>query len=234
MLIPPSFSSSRPCRLVILVSGRGSNMQSIVQAAHAQNWPAEIVAVVSNRKDAGGIEWAASRGITTRVVPHRDHDSRASFDAALAAEIDGFSPDYVLLAGFMRILTDDFVQRYAGRLLNIHPSLLPLFPGLRTHEQALAAGVAVHGCSVHFVTPVLDHGPIVAQGVVPVLDGDDASALADRVLQVEHQVYPAVVRWLVEGRVSVDAGRVAVAGHPQRLFQVFPAITESAVASPVA
>lgn len=230
----PLFSASRPCRLVVLVSGRGSNMQSIVQACHQQAFPAEVVAVLSNRVDAAGIEWAASRGIATRTVSHRAHATREAFDAVLASEIDTFAPDYVLLAGFMRILTDGFVNHFAGRLINIHPSLLPLFPGLHTHQQALDAGVQVHGCTVHFVTPRLDHGPIVAQGAVPVLAGDTPESLAQRVLQVEHLVYPAVVRWLAEGRVSVSADRVQVAGGAPRLFQIPHVQSESVVASPVA
>nr|WP_255407828.1 phosphoribosylglycinamide formyltransferase [Pigmentiphaga sp. NML080357] len=212
------FSSARRCRFVILISGRGSNMQSITQACRDQGWPAEVAAVIANREQASGLEWAAAQGIPTRVVAHRDHADRAAFDAALAREIDGFSPDYVLLAGFMRILTDDFVRHYAGRLVNIHPSLLPLFPGLGTHRQALEAGVRVHGCTVHFVTPVLDHGPMIAQGVVPVREGDTEASLAERVLGIEHVVYPAVASWLAQGRVSLDDGKVAVRGIDDRCF----------------
>src|SRR5690606_7298969 len=179
-------------------------MQSIVQACNNEAWPAQVVAVVSNRPEAAGIAWAAERGIATAVVPHRDYPSREAFDSALAEVIEHHRPDYVLLAGFMRVLTDDFVKRFAGRLLNIHPSPLPLFPGLHTHKQALDAGVQVHGCTVHFVTPVLDYGPIVAQGVVSVQAGDTTDDLARRVLQVEHIVYPAVVRWLVHDQVSLE------------------------------
>jgi len=196
----PLFSSSRPCRFVILISGRGSNLQAIADACHVRELPAQVVGVIANRASASGLEWAASRGIPTRVVSHQGHADRASFDAALAQEIDALAPDYVLLAGFMRILTDGFVKHYAGRLINIHPSLLPLFPGLATHQQALDAGVQVHGCTVHVVTPELDHGPIIAQGIVPVQAGDTPDSLSARVLQVEHQVYPAVAQWLAEDR----------------------------------
>ena len=205
-------------------------MQSVVEACQEQGWSAQVVAVVSNRPQSSGLEWAASQGISTRVVKHGDHPSREAFDATLAAEIDAFAPDYVLLAGFMRILTDGFVNHFAGRLINIHPSLLPSFPGLATHEQALAAGVQVHGCTVHFVTPVLDHGPIIAQGVVPVLTGDTAAALADRVLQVEHRVYPSVARWLAEGRVHLEGPRVRVAGRTHCVFDA----ADPLIASPVA
>lgn len=205
-------------------------MQSVVEACQEQGVHAQTVAVISNRAQSSGLEWAASHGIPTRVVKHGDHPSREAFDATLAAEIDAFSPDYVLLAGFMRILTDSFVNHFAGRLINIHPSLLPSFPGLATHEQALAAGVQVHGCTVHFVTPVLDHGPIIAQGVVPVLSGDTAAALADRVLQVEHRVYPSVARWLAEGRVHLEGPRVRVAGRAHCVFDAAVPL----IASPVA
>jgi phosphoribosylglycinamide formyltransferase-1 len=204
---------------VILISGRGSNMQAIADACLTRGLPAQVVGVIANRAQASGLEWAASRGIPTRVVSHQGHADRASFDAALAQEIDALSPDYVLLAGFMRILTDGFVDHYAGRLINIHPSLLPLFPGLATHQQALDAGVQVHGCTVHVVTPQLDHGPIIAQGIVPVLAGDTPDTLSNRVLQVEHQVYPAVAQWLAEGRVQIDGDRVSVAGVTRRLFE---------------
>lgn len=193
-------------------------MRAIVEACAAQGWPAEIAAVLANRADAAGLAWAAGRGIPTAVVPHREYPSREAFDAALAERIDGYAPDLVLLAGFMRVLTPGFVSRYEGRLVNIHPSLLPAFPGLHTHAQALAVGVQAHGCTVHFVTPVLDHGPVIAQGVVPVLPGDTAETLADRVLAVEHQTYPAAARWLAEGRVRLTQGVVRVEGDPPRLF----------------
>ena len=167
-----------------------------------------VSAVIANRADAAGLEIAASRGIATRVVEHRRHAAREDFDAALAAEIDRFAPRLVALAGFMRILTPAFVARYRDRLLNIHPSLLPAFPGLHTHERALAAGVKLHGCTVHFVTADLDHGPIVAQAAVPVRAGDDAATLAARVLKQEHVIYPRAVRWFLDGRLVLDNGAV--------------------------
>ncbi|WP_175719338.1 phosphoribosylglycinamide formyltransferase [Burkholderia anthina] len=203
-------------KLVILISGRGSNMEAIVRACAQERWPAEIAAVIANRPDAAGLAFAASHGVATAVVDHRSFDGRDSFDAALAAEIDRFAPDLVVLAGFMRILTPDFVRRYEGRLLNIHPSLLPSFKGIHTHQQALDAGVALHGASVHFVIPELDSGAIVAQGAVPVRAGDDAAALARRVLTVEHVLYPRAVRWFVEGRLRLENGRAVVAPEEAR------------------
>lgn len=191
--------------VVILISGRGSNMEAIVRA---QIPGARIVAVISNRPDAGGLEFAARHGIASQVVDHRAFPSREAFDAALAELIDGFSPDLVVLAGFMRVLTDAFVSRYAGRLLNIHPSLLPSFPGLHTHQRALDEGVRIHGCTVHFVTPTLDHGPVVIQAAVPVLDGDNETTLAARVLRQEHRIYPQAVRWFAEDRLQLDGGCV--------------------------
>ncbi|HYG44833.1 MAG TPA: phosphoribosylglycinamide formyltransferase [Bordetella sp.] len=212
-------SSTPTRRLVILISGRGSNMQALVQACRDQAWPAAVCAVIASRPDAAGLQWAREQGIATGALYHKDFPTREAFDTALAREIDRYQPDYVLLAGFMRVLTPGFVNHYAGRLVNIHPSLLPMFPGLHTHAQALATGVRLHGCTVHFVTPVLDHGPIIAQGCVPVLGNDTPEALAQRVLQVEHQAYPAAVRWLAEGRVHLTPDhRVEVDGEPQRLF----------------
>ncbi|MDR5812581.1 MULTISPECIES: phosphoribosylglycinamide formyltransferase [unclassified Caballeronia] len=206
-------------KIVILISGRGSNMEAVVRACAREGWPARVQAVIANRPDAAGLGFAQANGIETIVVDHRQFESRASFDTALAREIDRFAPDLVVLAGFMRVLTDAFVERYAGRMLNVHPSLLPCFAGLRTHQQALDAGVRVHGASVHFVTPTLDHGPIVAQGAVPVLAGDDAAALAARVLAVEHVIYPRAVRWFIEGRLSIEGERVALTpSEPQWLF----------------
>ncbi|RQZ58609.1 phosphoribosylglycinamide formyltransferase [Burkholderia cepacia] len=203
-------------KLVILISGRGSNMEAIVRACAQERWPAEIAAVIANRPDAAGLAFAASHGVATAVVDHRSFDGRDSFDAALAAEIDRFAPDLVVLAGFMRILTPTFVRRYEGRLLNIHPSLLPSFKGIHTHQQALDAGVALHGASVHFVIPELDSGAIVAQGAVPVRAGDDAAALAQRVLAVEHVLYPRAVRWFIEGRLRLENGRAVVAPEEAR------------------
>ncbi|KVE80788.1 phosphoribosylglycinamide formyltransferase [Burkholderia cepacia] len=203
-------------KLVILISGRGSNMEAIVRACAQERWPAEIAAVIANRPGAAGLAFAASHGVATAVVDHRSFDGRDSFDAALAAEIDRFAPDLVVLAGFMRILTPAFVRRYEGRLLNIHPSLLPSFKGIHTHQQALDAGVALHGASVHFVIPELDSGAIVAQGAVPVRAGDDAAALAQRVLAVEHVLYPRAVRWFIEGRLRLENGRAVVAPEEAR------------------
>jgi len=221
-ILPETQLSKR--RLVILISGRGSNMQALVEACRHEGWPADVAAVIASRPDAGGLEWAATQGIPTAALYHKDYASREAFDAALAAEIDRYAPDYVILAGFMRVLTPGFVNHYAGRLVNIHPSLLPAFPGLHTHAQALATGVRVHGCTVHFVTPVLDHGPIIAQGCVPVLAGDTPELLANRVLAVEHQAFPAAVRWLAEGRVTLtNDHRVDVQGDPARLFTWSPA-----------
>jgi phosphoribosylglycinamide formyltransferase-1 len=206
-------------RIVILISGRGSNMQSIVQACAAEHWNARVVAVISNRPDAAGLQFAAGHGIATAVVDHRAFADRAAFDAALADAIDAHAPDVVALAGFMRILGDDFVSRYVGRLLNIHPSLLPLFPGLHTHRRAIEAGCKVAGATVHFVTPQLDHGPIVAQAVVPVLAGDDEDALAARVLAHEHVLYPRAVRWLIDGRLHLEGSVVThTGGEPQALL----------------
>ncbi|EIJ48541.1 phosphoribosylglycinamide formyltransferase [Herbaspirillum sp. GW103] len=197
--------------IVILISGRGSNMEAIVRAAQAERWPARIAAVISNRADASGLEFAARHGIATAVVANRDYSTRDQFDAALREQIDAFAPDLVVLAGFMRILTAPFVNHYQGRMLNIHPSLLPSFPGLATHRQALAAGVKLHGATVHFVTPDLDHGPIVAQAAVPVLEEDSEETLAERVLEQEHVIYPRAVRWFVQGRLALDGARVRLA-----------------------
>ncbi|RQR57469.1 phosphoribosylglycinamide formyltransferase [Burkholderia sp. Bp9002] len=203
-------------KLVILISGRGSNMEAIVRACAQERWPAEVAAVIANRPDAAGLAFAASHGIATAVVDHRSFDGRDSFDAALADAIDRFAPDLVILAGFMRILTPEFVRRYEGRMLNIHPSLLPSFKGIHTHQAALDAGCALHGATVHFVIPELDSGAIVAQGAVPVRAGDDAAALAQRVLALEHVLYPRAVRWFVDGRLRLDAGRAVVAPDEAR------------------
>ncbi len=192
--------------IVILISGRGSNLQALLGA----RLPCRIAAVISNRADATGLELAKQRGIATAVISHRDHPDRESFDAALATEIDRHQADLVVLAGFMRILTAGFVHRYAGRLINIHPSLLPAYPGIDTHERALQDGVKIHGCTVHFVTDELDHGPIIIQAAVPVLDGDTPETLAARVLREEHRIYPQAVRWFCLGQVWLDGqGRVA-------------------------
>jgi phosphoribosylglycinamide formyltransferase-1 len=198
--------------IVILISGRGSNMESLLETIAVGSLPVRLAAVISNRPEAKGLETAAAQGVTTRVLDHRLFDSRESFDQALATVIDAFAPDLVLLAGFMRILSDDFVRHYAGRMINIHPSLLPSFPGLHTHRRALEEGVRVHGCTVHFVTPTLDHGPIIAQAVVPVFDDDDEARLGARVLAQEHLIYPRVVGWFAEDRLRMVDGRVRVEG----------------------
>ncbi len=199
--------------IVILISGRGSNMESLLAAAADGSMPVRVAAVLSNRPKAAGLKTAAAAGIPTRVIDHALYPDRESFDSAMAEAIDAFSPDLVVLAGFMRILSNGFVERYAGRMMNIHPSLLPAFPGLRTHQRALDEGVRIHGCTVHFVTPTLDHGPIIAQAAVPVLDGDDEASLAARVLAQEHRIYPLAVRWFVEGGLRLLDARVEVTGQ---------------------
>ncbi len=204
--------SSGACRLVILVSGRGSNMQAIVRALQSRGLAAQVVAVVSDKPTAAGLEWARQQGLETYALESGAYLNREAYDQALAQAVQAYSPDYVLLAGFMRILSDGFVNQFSGRLVNIHPSLLPSFPGLKTHEKALETGVQWHGCTVHFVTPELDSGPIIGQAAVPVLATDTPQSLAERVLLAEHRLYADVVEWLVAGRVSLLAdGRVAVA-----------------------
>jgi phosphoribosylglycinamide formyltransferase-1 len=197
--------------IVVLISGRGSNLQALLGAG------LPVSAVISNRADAGGLELARARGVRTSVVEHRAHASREGFEDALGAQIDRFAPRLVLLAGFMRVLTPGFVERYGGRMLNIHPSLLPAFPGLDTHARALAAGVKIHGCSVHFVTAQLDHGPIVIQAAVPVLAGDTAAILAARVLRQEHVVFPRAARWFLDGDLVIESGVVSVKGGDAQL-----------------
>ena len=193
---------------VILISGRGSNMQALVEARPGL----EFRAVISNRPEAKGLAWAASQGIATRALDHKAHPTREAFDAALAQAVDAFSPDYVFLAGFMRILTEGFIDRYPRSILNIHPSLLPCFPGLHTHRRALEAGVKLHGATVHFVTPALDHGPIVVQAAVPVLDGDTEDTLAARILKQEHKIYSRAIQLFAEGKLQVEGRRVLIAG----------------------
>lgn len=200
--------------IVILISGRGSNMEAIVRAQQAEAWPARIAAVISNKPDAKGLAFAQAHGIPTAVVPNKEFPTREAFDAALQATIDRFEPDLVVLAGFMRILTAPFVEHYAGRMLNIHPSLLPLFPGLHTHRQALDAGVEEHGATVHFVTAELDHGPAVIQARIPVLPGDTEDSLAERLLAEEHVIYPQAVRLFIEDRLSIEGGEVRIAATP--------------------
>lgn len=193
--------------IVVLISGRGSNMQALLEAG------LPVSAVISNVAGAKGLEAAAARGVPTRTVEHRGFPTREAFDAALAAAIDQFRPRLVALAGFMRVLTPGFVERYRGRLLNIHPSLLPEFPGLDTHRRALASGAKRHGCTVHFVTAELDHGPIVIQAALPVRDGDTPASLAARVLKQEHVIYPRAVRWFLDGRLVIEGDRVRVKGE---------------------
>lgn len=192
--------------IVVLISGRGSNLQSIIDQAAAGELPVEIRAVISNEPKAFGLQRAQRAGVETRVVHHRNFADRASFDRALMTVIDEFEPGLVVLAGFMRILTCDFVNHYAGRIMNIHPSLLPDFPGLDTHQRALDTGVKEHGVSVHFVTPALDGGPLIIQARVPIFDGDDADTLAARVLEQEHVIYPQAIRWFAEGRLELANG----------------------------
>lgn len=191
--------------IVILISGRGSNMQAIVETRIPG---ARVAAVISNRPNAAGLAWAQAQGIATAALDHAAFADRAAFDLALAEIIDQYQPDLVVLAGYMRILTAEFVTRYAGRMMNIHPSLLPAFTGLHTHARAIAAGVKITGCTVHFVTPELDHGPIIAQAAVPVLDDDNEEMLAERILQQEHHIYPQAVRWFIENRLHEQNGRV--------------------------
>jgi phosphoribosylglycinamide formyltransferase-1 len=195
-------------RIVILISGRGSNMLSILDSGLSVS----VAAVISNRADSPGLEIARSRGVPAFAVEHRDYAIREDFDAALAERIDEYSPDFVILAGFMRILGCDFVRRYSGCLVNIHPSLLPSFPGTATHRRALDEGVRIHGCTVHFVTDKLDHGAIIIQAAVPVLEADSEATLAARVLEQEHRIYPEAIRWLVEGRLKMVGNRVVLDG----------------------
>lgn len=191
-------------RLVVLISGKGTNLQAILDACQAGRLAAQVVAVISNRPGVSGLQRAADAGIPHRVIDHTGFADRAAFDRALAQHIHAYAPDLVLLAGFMRVLTLAFVTQFAGRLLNIHPSLLPAFPGLHTHQRVLDAGVTRHGVSVHFVTPTLDGGPVIAQAAVPVLPTDDVPQLAARVRVAEHRLYPVVVQWLVAGRLSLN------------------------------
>ena len=194
--------------IVVLISGRGSNMVAIAQALRDERWPARIACVIADRPEAAGLARAREHGLQTAIVDQRAFASRTAFETALAEAIDRHAPDVVVLAGFMRILGDAFVDRYARRILNIHPSLLPAFPGLSTHRRALESGVAVHGATVHFVGRELDLGPIVAQAALAVRPDDDESTLAARVLALEHRLYPMAVRWFVEGRLSIDGERV--------------------------
>jgi phosphoribosylglycinamide formyltransferase 1 len=203
-----------PCNVVVLISGSGSNLQALIDSSADDGNPARIAAVISNRADAYGLQRAQAAGIATTVLDHKQFDGREAFDAALIQAIDAHQPELVVLAGFMRILTPGFVQHYAGRLLNIHPSLLPKHKGLHTHQRALEAGDAEHGCSVHFVTEELDGGPLVVQAVLPVAADDSADSLAQRVHRQEHQIYPLAVRWFAEGRLRLGAQGAMLDGQP--------------------
>jgi phosphoribosylglycinamide formyltransferase-1 len=196
----------------VMISGRGTNMAALIRAAWDADYPAEIACVVSNIAGAPGVAVARGAGITTAVIPHTDFPGREGFDRAISAELEKHGVGLVALAGFMRIQSPWFIERWAGRIVNIHPSLLPTFKGLRVHQQAIDAGVRVSGCTVHFVTPELDAGPIIAQAAVPVLASDTADTLAARILRQEHLLYPMVVRWFGEGRVTLKDGKVQVAG----------------------
>lgn len=201
-------------RLVVLISGSGSNLQAFIDAIADGSLRADLQAVISNRADAGGLLRAQCAGITTHVLDHRDFASREAFDAALAQQVDEYQPDLVILAGFMRILTSTFVARFQGRLLNIHPSLLPKYPGLHTHQRAIDAGDRFAGATVHFVTDELDGGPPVLQARVPVHPGDDAASLAARVLEQEHRIYPLAARWFCEKRLRLDSGKAVLDDRP--------------------
>lgn len=203
----------QPCNVVVLISGSGSNLQALIDSLGEDN-PARICAVISNRADAYGLTRAQNAGIATAVLDHKAFEGREAFDAALIEAIDAHQPDLVVLAGFMRILTPGFVQHYAGRLFNIHPSLLPKYKGMHTHQRALEAGDAEHGCSVHFVTEELDGGPLVVQAVVPVQPDDSAETLASRVQIGEHRIYPLAVRWFAEGRLRLTSRGVELDGTP--------------------
>ena len=203
-----------PCNVVVLISGSGSNLQALIDSVAHDGNPARIAAVICNRAGAHGLERAKQAGIATELLDHKQFDGREAFDAALIQAIDAHQPDLVVLAGFMRILTPGFVQHYSGRLLNIHPSLLPKHKGLHTHQRAIEAGDSEHGCSVHFVTEELDGGPLVVQAVLPVMADDTAESLASRVHQQEHLIYPLAVRWFAEGRLRLGAQGAMLDGQP--------------------
>jgi phosphoribosylglycinamide formyltransferase-1 len=211
-------------RITVLISGRGSNLAALIAAARNREFDGAITHVVCNRPEAAGLALARSHAIATTVVDHRLHAARSGFDDALGEAIDASEPDVIVLAGFMRVLGEAFVMRYAGRMLNVHPSLLPAYPGLHTHRRALADGVRIHGCTVHFVTPSVDVGPIVAQAAVPVIAGDDETSLAARVLAQEHLLLPAAVGWYCAGRVTLRDGRVEVRGVPDAARARFAAV----------
>ena len=197
-------------RTAILISGRGSNMMALVAAARRPDYPAEVVAVLSNRPEAAGLVWAADQGLAAKVIDHKAYATREAFEGDLHAALVAERVELVAYAGFMRLMTAGFVERWAGRMINIHPSLLPLYPGLRTHERALADGVRIAGCTVHYVVPEMDAGPIIAQGAVPVLDSDTPEALADRILAVEHEIYPQALALVASGAARLEGNRVII------------------------
>ncbi len=207
--------------IVSLISGRGSNFEAIYKAAKAKSWDVRFTGLIANQPEAKGLEFAKSVGIPTAVIDHRSYPSREAFDEALIEQIDAFGADLVVLAGFMRILTSRFIRHYEGRMMNIHPSLLPRFPGLHTHERALEAGDRVHGATVHFVSAGVDEGPIICQSEVPVLPTDTPSELAARVLKTEHQIYPLAVEWFIQGRLQIAGNRVSV-DPPELQYIPFP------------
>lgn len=206
--------------IVTLISGRGSNFEAIVKTAQKEQWSVHFAGVIANRPEAKGLDFARSKGIHALSLDHKAFADRAAFDRALMQEIDRLKPDLVVLAGFMRILTPEFIRHYTGRLINIHPALLPAFPGLHTHERALEAGVTQHGATVHFVTEGVDEGPIICQAAVPVLANDDAGSLAARVLAAEHQIYPRAVKWFLDGRLRIEGNHVQVQPPESQLIQL--------------
>ena len=206
--------------IVTLISGRGSNFESIVKTAQKEQWPVKFAGVIANHAAAKGLDFARSQGLPAIIVEHREHATRESFDAALIEQIDALGADLVVLAGFMRILTPGFIRHFQGRLINIHPALLPAFPGLHTHERALEAGVAEHGATVHFVTEGVDEGPIICQASVPVLAGDDAETLGARVLAAEHQIYPRAVKWYLDGRLQIEGNQVKLSPPEAQLIKL--------------
>lgn len=214
--MPPK--TDKPLRIAILISGRGSNMQALVNTINTARLPVEVCVVLANKANAKGLAWAQAQNLPTHIISHTDFSTRADFDAALLQYLQSLELDYILLAGFMLVLGKKLVESLNGKIINIHPSLLPAFPGLHTHQQALAAGVQVHGCTIHFVTPVLDHGPIIAQGAIAVQANDSADDLAARLLPVEHQVYSQVLQWLAAGTVKLETnGLVTIDGVKSRL-----------------
>lgn len=205
-------------KIVILISGRGSNLEAILQALIAKAWDAQVVQVISNRSNAQGLEIANKNNIPSSVLEHDDFPTREAFDLALMEKINEFTPDLVILSGFMRILSNQFVKHFEGRLINIHPSLLPSFPGLKTHQEAIATGVKWHGATVHFVTPEMDVGPIICQGIVPVLPQDTSETLANRVLEIEHLIFPKAIEWFIQEALILEKGIVQVRSSPLQFF----------------